>query len=195
VRCPLFLSHVDPFSINRECVDADFRFMAASDLTNELLSPSMEPTLNDSVSYKVVEAVLNTLQDKNGEVQNMGVKWYSIEEFWVDYSLSALVPRLKEQQVQMIVDRLSHFTDASNQNAELRDISSTGTHSLFTKLTIALRTVIIEIPSNTQLSHILIAQLLPRLQSQVCLSPGIADIAHCEKCIQYDFPRYNSNPS
>ena len=49
--------------------------MAASDLTNELLSPSMEPTLNDSISYKVVEAVLNTLQDKNGEVQNMGVKW------------------------------------------------------------------------------------------------------------------------
>ena len=124
---PLFLSHVDHFGINRECVDADFRFMAASDLTNELLSPSMEPTLNDAISYKVVDAVLNTLQDKNGEVQNMGVKWYSIEKFWVDYSLSALVPRLKEQQVQMIVDRLSHFTDASNQNAELRDISSTGT--------------------------------------------------------------------
>ena len=38
----------------------------------------MEPTLNDTVSYKVVEAVLNTLQDKNGEVQNMGVKWYSM---------------------------------------------------------------------------------------------------------------------
>jgi hypothetical protein len=168
--------------------------MAASDLTNELLSPSIDPTLNDSISYKVVEAVLNTLQDKNGEVQNMGVKWYSIEEFWVDYSLSALVPRLKEQQVQMIVDRLSHFTDASNQNAELRDISSTGTYSLFAMLTIALRTVIIEIPSNTQLSHILIAQLVPRLQSQVCLSPCITDIAHREKCIQYDFPRYNSNP-
>ena len=49
--------------------------MAASDLTNELVSQSMEPTLNDSISYKVVEAVLNTLQDKNGEVQNMGVKW------------------------------------------------------------------------------------------------------------------------
>ena len=50
--------------------------MAANDLTNELLSPSMEPTLTDNVSYKVVEAVLNLLQDKNGEVQNMGVKWF-----------------------------------------------------------------------------------------------------------------------
>lgn len=43
-------------------------------------------------------------------------------------SLSALVPKLKEQQVQLIIDRLSQFTDASNQNAELRDISSTGIH-------------------------------------------------------------------
>jgi hypothetical protein len=43
-----------------------------------------------------------------------------------DCSLSALVPKLKEQQVQLLIDRLSLFTDASNQNAELRDISSTG---------------------------------------------------------------------
>jgi hypothetical protein len=50
--------------------------MATSDLTNGLLGPQTEPTLNDSFSYKVVEAVLNTLQDKNGEVQNMGVKWF-----------------------------------------------------------------------------------------------------------------------
>ena len=41
-------------------------------------------------------------------------------------SLSALVPKLKEQQVQMIIDRLAQATDASNHNAELRDISSTG---------------------------------------------------------------------
>ena len=45
---------------------------------------------------------------------------------FIDGSLSALVPKLKEQQVQIIIDRLSQFTDASNQNAELRDISSTG---------------------------------------------------------------------
>jgi hypothetical protein len=49
--------------------------MATSDLTSELLSPTADATLNDSISYKVVEAVLGTLQDKNGEVQNMGVKW------------------------------------------------------------------------------------------------------------------------
>jgi hypothetical protein len=49
--------------------------MATSDLTNELLSPTADPVLNDTVSHKIVDAVLGTLQDKNGEVQNMGVKW------------------------------------------------------------------------------------------------------------------------
>jgi hypothetical protein len=57
-------------------LDADFRFMAASDLTNELRNPATDPLNNDQMSYKIVDAVLGTLQDTNGEVQNMGVKWY-----------------------------------------------------------------------------------------------------------------------
>ena len=65
----------DPSLADAAILDADFRFMATSDLTNGLLDPQTESTLNDSYSYKVVEAVLGTLQDKNGEVQNMGVKW------------------------------------------------------------------------------------------------------------------------
>jgi len=50
--------------------------MAASDLTNELLNEAMPPVLDDSISFRIVDAVLQTLQDKNGEVQNMGVKWF-----------------------------------------------------------------------------------------------------------------------
>ena len=75
-----FPTFVDPLLANHSfcIVDADFRFMATSDLTNELLSPAMEGVLNDAFSYKVVDAVLNTLQDKNGEVQNMGVKWWPL---------------------------------------------------------------------------------------------------------------------
>ena len=100
--------------------------MATSDLTNELQNPATEQLMSDIMSYKIVEAVLTTLQDKNGEVQNMGVKWYIPFAISANVSLSALVPKLKEQQVQLIIDRLSQFTDASNSNAELRDISSTG---------------------------------------------------------------------
>jgi len=73
----LFSLCVDPPWAYAAFLDVDFRFMATSDLTNELLSPSAEPTLHDSYSYKLLDAVLNTLNDKNGEVQNMGVKWYS----------------------------------------------------------------------------------------------------------------------
>jgi hypothetical protein len=58
-------------------VDADFRFMAASDLTRELLSPGMDPFANDNITYRIVEIVLKTLQDTNGEVKNMAVKWYA----------------------------------------------------------------------------------------------------------------------
>jgi len=142
--------------------------MAANDLTKELLSPQMEPTLNDAISQKVVEAVLNTLQDKNGEVQNMGVKWYSqfMLQYWTvvyrhwfpnwknsksKWSLTDL-RRLRTRQIIMpsyaIYPRLVGILSALI-------------------LTLALRTVIIEIPGNTRLSHILISRLLPRLQSQV----------------------------
>jgi len=144
--------------------------MATSDLTNELLSPQMESVLNDAFSYKVVDAVLNSLRDKNGEVQNMGVKWslVSYGDGALTASLSALVPKLKTEHVQIIIDRLSRSTDASNQNAELRDISSTGIYVPNQRLLMtALRTVIAEIPSNSSSSHVLIQQLMPRLQEQV----------------------------
>lgn len=73
-------AHLKYLSIPLTCrVDADFRFMAASDLTNELQSPLNEQFLNDS--FKLVDAVLTTLEDKNGEVQNMGVKWYSVSGY------------------------------------------------------------------------------------------------------------------
>jgi hypothetical protein len=51
--------------------------MAASDLTNELTGPMAAP-LDDNSSFKLVEAVLNALKDKNGEVQNMSVKWFGL---------------------------------------------------------------------------------------------------------------------
>lgn len=145
--------------------------MATSDLTNELLSPSAEPTLHDSYSYKLLDAVLNTLNDKNGEVQNMGVKWYScLQRQELRDSLAAMVPKLKEQHIEQLIDRLSESTNLPNQNSELRDISTTGNRSVYFLDNLALRTVILEINPGSHLSHILISRLLPRLQFQVCTS-------------------------
>lgn len=53
--------------------DRDFRYMALNDLMNELQKDvfHMEPL----VESKVVHAVLQLLDDKNSEVQNLAVKW------------------------------------------------------------------------------------------------------------------------
>jgi hypothetical protein len=54
--------------------DKDFRFMATNDLMSELQKDSIK--LDDESEKKVVKAVLRLLEDKNGEVQNLAVKWY-----------------------------------------------------------------------------------------------------------------------
>ena len=80
-------------------VDKDFRFMATNDLMTELKNDSIK--LDDDSERKVlysipfnimllkvsqlsfllnqiVKTLLKLLEDKNGEVQNLAVKWYII---------------------------------------------------------------------------------------------------------------------
>uniref|UniRef100_A0A8D0KTV9 Cullin-associated NEDD8-dissociated protein 1 n=1 Tax=Strix occidentalis caurina TaxID=311401 RepID=A0A8D0KTV9_STROC len=54
--------------------DKDFRFMATNDLMTELQKDSIK--LDDDSERKVVKMILKLLEDKNGEVQNLAVKWY-----------------------------------------------------------------------------------------------------------------------
>ena len=56
-------------------VDKDFRFMATNDLMGELAKDSIK--LDDDSERKVVHSVLKLVEDKNGEVQNLAVKWYN----------------------------------------------------------------------------------------------------------------------
>lgn len=53
--------------------DKDFRFMATNDLITELKKPSIK--LDDEIEKKIVKMLLNLLEDKVGEVQNLAVKW------------------------------------------------------------------------------------------------------------------------
>lgn len=100
--------------------DKDFRFMATNDLMAELQKDSIK--LDDESEKKVVRVVLRLLEDKNGEVQNLAVK-----------CLGPLVNKVKENQVETIVDTLCGNMVSSNE--QLRDISSIG-----------LKTVISELP-------------------------------------------------
>lgn len=54
--------------------DRDFRYMALNDLMNELQKDSF--ILESSIESRVVKGVLQLLNDKNSEVQNLAVKWY-----------------------------------------------------------------------------------------------------------------------
>lgn len=97
--------------------------MATNDLMNELQKDSIK--LDDEIEKKVVKMVLKLLEDKNGEVQNQAVK-----------CLGPVVNRVKEMQVEMIVDSLC--TNMVSNDEQLRDISSIG-----------LKTVISEMPQNS----------------------------------------------
>lgn len=61
--------------------DKDFRFMATNDLMTELQKDSIK--LDDDSERKVVKMLLRLLEDKNGEVQNLAVKWYVYFEYCI----------------------------------------------------------------------------------------------------------------
>lgn len=53
--------------------DSDFRYMATADLMAALQSDNFQ--LEDVNEKKIVGALIKLLDDKNGEVQNLAVKW------------------------------------------------------------------------------------------------------------------------
>lgn len=56
--------------------DPDFRFMSLNDLHQILTKPKTDFLIHDyNTSSKIVDAVIKTLDDQNGEVQNLAVRW------------------------------------------------------------------------------------------------------------------------
>ena len=56
--------------------DPDIRFMSLDDVLKNLSSSSSDFLANDPVtSAKLVDGVLQTLDDQHGEVQNQALKW------------------------------------------------------------------------------------------------------------------------
>lgn len=128
--------------------DKDFRYMALNDLLGEV-QKSNNP-YDDQVTSRLLDGVLKTLEDKNGEVQNMGVK-----------CLGPLVRRGKEAHVQVVIDRLCR----SGSNEELKDISST-----------ALRTVILEVSPTSSVALSITRRLVPKLLLQLKDSSSSSDV-------------------
>lgn len=71
---PISMIHTSkPFLFQMTSSDKDFRFMATNDLMSELQKDTMK--LDDESERKVVRMLLKLLEDKNGEVQNLAVRW------------------------------------------------------------------------------------------------------------------------
>lgn len=56
--------------------DSDFRFMSLNDLLGMLTNNTNFQSAESSVMSKLTDAVVRALDDANGEVQNLAVKWY-----------------------------------------------------------------------------------------------------------------------
>lgn len=67
------VSQINSFLLQMTSSDKDFRFMATNDLMSELQKDSIK--LDDESERKVVRMLLKLLEDKNGEVQNLAVRW------------------------------------------------------------------------------------------------------------------------
>ena len=62
--------------------DADLRYMSLNDLYNTLNAGASTFLVNDyHTSAKIIDGVLQTLDDPNGEVQNQAIKWYDLFMF------------------------------------------------------------------------------------------------------------------
>nr|KAF6334923.1 putative cullin associated and neddylation dissociated 2 (putative) [Pipistrellus kuhlii] len=105
--------------------DKDFRFMATSDLMSELQKDSIQ--LDEDSERKVVKMLLKLLEDKNGEVQNLAVKWLGppLGAFHASL-LHCLLPQLSSPRLAVrkrAVGALGHLAAACSADlfAELAD--------------------------------------------------------------------------
>ncbi|PWY98205.1 TIP120-domain-containing protein [Testicularia cyperi] len=122
--------------------DSDFRFMALNDLMAELNNDSYLP-MDEATESATVRHVLELMNDSNGEVKNMAVR-----------CLGILVPRVRDKQMQFIIDHLVEYT--SSRQEELRDIAS-----------LALKTVTSQMPTRPNFASTATSKLAPKLIQQI----------------------------
>lgn len=59
--------------------DPDFRFMSLNDLLQILTNSKPDFLHHDyNIAARTVDSIIKTLDDQNGEVQNLAIKWYAI---------------------------------------------------------------------------------------------------------------------
>ncbi|KAF7503484.1 hypothetical protein GJ744_003713 [Endocarpon pusillum] len=99
--------------------DPDIRFMSLSDLCNILVAPASSYISNDSNSAaRIVDGLLKSLTDTNGEVQNQALK-----------CMGPLATRLPGETINPVIEKITNLTnsnsiDVSVPNTALRTLIS-----------------------------------------------------------------------
>ncbi|CAN6475376.1 unnamed protein product [Victoria cruziana] len=132
--------------------DKDYRYMATSDLLNELSKESFK--VESDLEIKLSNTVLQQLDDAAGDVSGLAVK-----------CLAPLVKKVSEDRVLEMVDKLcNRLLHGKDQH---RDVAS-----------IALKTIVAEV-SNMSVAQRVIVTLSPQLVKGIT-SPGMSTEIKCE---------------
>lgn len=84
------MGHVQKLGDN----DPDFRYMALNDLLQLLNHAKPDFLQHDyNIAARTVDSIIKTLDDQNGEVQNLAVKWYVCVQY-LNHPLTSLASAL-----------------------------------------------------------------------------------------------------
>ncbi|KAH6825922.1 cullin-associated and neddylation dissociated [Perilla frutescens var. hirtella] len=132
--------------------DKDYRYMATSDLLNELNKEGFK--LDVDLEAKLSNIVIQQLDDAAGDVSGLAVK-----------CLAPLVKKIREQQVLEMTNKLcDKLLNGKEQN---RDIAS-----------IALRTIVAEVPNSSVAQSVLVS-ISPKLIRGI-VTQGMSTEIKCE---------------
>ena len=144
-------SGIAPLLERMKSQDSDFRFMALNDLISELTKDNYIQ-MDDTTENSTLRQVLALMKDSNTEVKNMAVR-----------SLAILVPRLREKNMQHVIDILIEYI--SSNNDELRDIAA-----------LALKTVTAQMPTRSSYANTALNKLAPKLLNHVADSAASQEL-------------------
>lgn len=116
--------------------DPDHRFMSLNDLLQVLSAGKPDFLHTDyNVAARAVDGILRSLDDSNGEVQNLAIKWYAVSHLRVYqqanvYSLVPLVQKIPTTILPPLIEKLSnldltHSVDGSIPAMALRTVVTT----------------------------------------------------------------------
>ena len=120
--------------------DADIRYMSLNDLTKMLVTAPHTVFLNDvPTCNKLVDGLIQALDDKNGEVQNQSLKWsvipYHRFQDVVDHSKYSLEPLASKAPTDALSNMIEKLVSLKPENSMDSSIPAT-----------ALRTLLLALP-------------------------------------------------